>query len=175
MPDDQNPAHFDLYDEAFGVIAALEAAGVPYCLVGGLAVALHGYVRHTKDIDVLTLPEAADDAAAAICTCGFFESAEEWTFRDSGVTLRRFAKIFGRRALLTDLLFADGPAHRAAVAGAERRVEDAGPVRVIARDDLLRMKREAGRDRDLLDVKELSAVANGDAGADARTDAGAAP
>ena len=134
-----NDDSYDIYAEAFGVIGALEAAGVPYCLVGGLAVALHGAPRYTKDIDVLTLPEAADAAAEAIVSAGFFESASEWTFRTSGVTLRRFAKVFGRQILLTDLLFSGDDAHRARVANAVRHIEDAGPVRVISLDDLVRM------------------------------------
>jgi hypothetical protein len=33
-------------------IASLNANGVRYLVVGGYAVALHGYPRYTKDIDI---------------------------------------------------------------------------------------------------------------------------
>jgi hypothetical protein len=35
---------------------ALEREGVRYVLIGGFAVILHGYVRSTKDIDLLVDP-----------------------------------------------------------------------------------------------------------------------
>lgn len=35
------------------VFAALQATGVRYVVVGGVAVNLHGYQRFTKDIDLV--------------------------------------------------------------------------------------------------------------------------
>ena len=35
------------------ILAGLNEAGVPYVLVGGLSVGVHGYVRATKDADVI--------------------------------------------------------------------------------------------------------------------------
>lgn len=52
------------------IVAALEAAGVRYLIVGGLAVVAHGYVRFTADIDMVLDPEA-DNLRRAI---GVFES-----------------------------------------------------------------------------------------------------
>ena len=47
------------------VCGLLNAAGVKYVIVGGFAVALHGVVRATKDIDVLIEP-TLDNATRAI-------------------------------------------------------------------------------------------------------------
>jgi hypothetical protein len=46
-----------LFDPIF---AALEATGVRYVIVGGVAVNLHGYQRFTKDVDIVIelVPEA---------------------------------------------------------------------------------------------------------------------
>ncbi len=41
------------------VTRALDEAGVPYCIVGGLAVNLHGIPRTTFDVDVAVPREAA--------------------------------------------------------------------------------------------------------------------
>jgi len=53
------------------VCGLLNGAGVKYVVVGGFAVALHGVVRATKDIDVLIEPTVANarralDALAAL-------------------------------------------------------------------------------------------------------------
>jgi predicted nucleotidyltransferase len=47
------------------VCGLLNAAGVKYVVVGGFAVALHGVVRATKDIDLLIEP-TLDNAARAL-------------------------------------------------------------------------------------------------------------
>src|SRR3954447_17918738 len=45
-------------DEALKVLACLENEGVDYCLVGGAALALHGLVRATEDLDLFVRPTA---------------------------------------------------------------------------------------------------------------------
>jgi predicted nucleotidyltransferase len=47
------------------VCGLLNAAGVKYVVVGGFAVALHGVVRATKDIDILIEP-TLDNATRAL-------------------------------------------------------------------------------------------------------------
>lgn len=44
------------------VTRALDEAGVPYCIVGGLAVNLHGIPRTTFDVDGV-VPREADTVA----------------------------------------------------------------------------------------------------------------
>ena len=56
---------------------ALAAAGVPYAVVGGNAVATwvatrdEGAVRNTQDVDILLHPEDSDRAAEALTAAGF--------------------------------------------------------------------------------------------------------
>ena len=47
----------DLAAELAAIVAALDEAGIPYALCGGLAVAVHGHARATQYIDLLVLPE----------------------------------------------------------------------------------------------------------------------
>jgi hypothetical protein len=44
----------DLYDELRSLVAALDRQHVDYAICGGIALALHGYPRFTKDIDLLS-------------------------------------------------------------------------------------------------------------------------
>ena len=58
-------------------VQALENAKVPFCVVGGNAVAVwvgsvdEGAVRNTKDVDILLRREDMDRAAAAMAAIGF--------------------------------------------------------------------------------------------------------
>ena len=43
--------------DADGIFAALNRHGIDYVLIGSLALAAHGYVRATRDIDIVPAPE----------------------------------------------------------------------------------------------------------------------
>ena len=43
----------NLYEELKALATAFDAGGVDYALCGGLALAVHGHPRATKDIDIL--------------------------------------------------------------------------------------------------------------------------
>ena len=65
--DDESDRAFSRAPELEDLLAlcrALRAEGVRYLLIGGFAVILHGFVRTTKDIDILVDP--SDDNVAAI-------------------------------------------------------------------------------------------------------------
>ena len=47
----------NLFDELVAIVFALERAKIDYAVCGGMAVAIHGLARATKDIDLLILRE----------------------------------------------------------------------------------------------------------------------
>lgn len=143
----------DLYDELHRVVGALDAAGVPYGLVGGLALAVHGVPRATTDIDLLVLPADVDRALAAVRPLGFRFEAGPMRFPD-GMRIRRVSRIEGGETLTLDLLLVD---EQLETAWASRReiATERGTLRVIGRDALVAMKVRAGRARDLADVERL--------------------
>jgi len=55
-----------LKDELLKIVVRLDKAGIDYALCGGLAVAVHGHPRMTKDIDILIRPESLEAAKAAL-------------------------------------------------------------------------------------------------------------
>jgi hypothetical protein len=45
------------------LLAHLEAGGIRFCVIGGIALAAHGYARYTADVDLLTMDGRVLDAA----------------------------------------------------------------------------------------------------------------
>jgi hypothetical protein len=61
----------DLYEELRSIVGALTTAGVPYALVGGIAVSIYATPRATEDIDLLISGDDAERAVQALAQCGF--------------------------------------------------------------------------------------------------------
>jgi hypothetical protein len=40
-------------------VALLDGRGVPFCVIGGVALAVHGFARYTADVDLLAMDPAA--------------------------------------------------------------------------------------------------------------------
>jgi hypothetical protein len=64
-------------------VDVLEAAGVPYALMGGLASAAIGRSRHTHDVDLFVTPEDAGRALDVLAGAGFRteRTDPEWLFK----------------------------------------------------------------------------------------------
>jgi len=64
-------------------VDAIERAGVPYVVIGGLASSLLGRPRRTRDIDLLVRREDARRALAALADAGFEteETNPAWLFK----------------------------------------------------------------------------------------------
>ncbi len=150
------------------VARALNDAGVPYIVVGGLAVNAHGYGRLTEDLDLVIklVPEHVRAAFAALKSLGYEPrlpvTAEG--FSDPAVRARWIAEKGRHRETPVDVFAVepfdfDDEYRRALV----EEVAPGVPVRVVRLQALLRLKREAGRPQDLADVAELRLL-HGDAG-----------
>ena len=63
---------------------ALEAAGVRYLVAGGLAVGAHGYLRFTKDIDIVIqlIPDNIERTFAALASLGYEPIADPLRLTD---------------------------------------------------------------------------------------------
>jgi hypothetical protein len=143
-----------LLDALREVTQALAAERVPYALVGGLALAVHGVQRATADIDLLVLESDLDRVYAAVEPLGFRFRAHPLSFAD-GTELRRVTRVEGKQAVTLDLLLAVGPL-QPLWGQREERAADWGPLSVISRDGLIAMKTLAGRPQDLADLSKLA-------------------
>lgn len=151
------------------IFEALQRHEVEYLTIGGVAVNAHGHVRNTRDVDILVewSTENMQRLAAALAALD--------------------ARLFGVDADLLDidpldpkdLLSGGNFTLRTAAGGLDlfdpneipggRPYDEMRPrameaivegisIRAVGFDDLIRLKRESGRDRDLEDVATLLAA-----------------
>lgn len=147
------------------VTRALESAGVRYALVGGYAVALHGAVRGTVDVDVIlawnlrTLRQAEQALNALGLVSRLPVTADEvFRFRDEYVRNRNLLawNFYNPRDLTEQLDVVISTDLKGKKIRSIPTTE--GSVRVLARNDLIAMKRAAGRPQDLADVAALESL-----------------
>jgi hypothetical protein len=147
------------------ILETLVGFGVEFVIVGGVAVQAHGYLRATGDLDVIPRPTSLNLSRLAEALADMH--AEVWrASRPVNVAdpdlLKRAPLVplvtrFGRLDLLNIEQTAGAPASYDDLAGRALVVEIAGrDVTVAGVDDLIRMKRAAGREQDLLDIAALA-------------------
>jgi len=123
-------------------------------------VTVHGATRSTKDIDVLVEPADLHRAIEAVRPLGYAFAAlpmifDEGTERERHV--QRVSKIVAGEHLVLDFLMAEA-SFSGFLDGRTELTLPEGPLVVVSRDVLLRMKRLAGRPQDLADIEKLEAI-----------------
>jgi hypothetical protein len=132
----------------------LNENSVEYVIVGGYAVAFHGFVRATKDIDVLfhNTPANIKRLMAALVGFGIQESDMVMnTFSEQGRIIR-----MGSPPMMIELINAVGGVTfeeiwKNKVSGHYGNVS----VFFLSKNDLLKSKKAAGRPQDIRDLEEL--------------------
>lgn len=159
----------DLFAEVAALTGALDAAAIDYAICGGVALAVHGAPRATKDIDLLAREADLPQLREVVRSRGFTIEALPMTFSTSGISIYRFTKIEpDGRTLMLDVLLAEGALE--SVWQTRSRVTFAAtdtPERalwVVSRDGLITLKLTAGRPQDIVDVQRLQEVSRGQHG-----------
>jgi hypothetical protein len=152
----------DLIAELEAVIAALEASSIEYALCGGLAVAAHGHVRTTKDIDLLVRPEDVPQILVIAKSLGFDVPSRKMVFRaghDDEHHMQRVSKLDPETndLLSLDLLLV-GPVYESSWSSRTRIPWRATNLQIVSRAGLATMKRLAGRPQDLADIAALDRI-----------------
>ena len=144
------------------ISAALSEAGVTHALVGGHAVALHGAVRGTVDLDFV-LQWTHDSLVSAECVLQELglvsrvpvRAEEIYQFRDEYIREKNFiAWNFYNPQNLTeqvDIIIIYDLNYKDIVP-----VEiDKVVIPVLSKAELIKMKQQSGRPQDLLDIEAL--------------------
>lgn len=142
------------------VSAALDAAGIPYAVIGGNAVAAWvgrvdpGATRATKDVDLLVDRARVDDITRVMATLGF----ERLNMRD--LVLFIDPEEPSKRAGV-HLVWAGEkvrPSYACAAPSVDEAVRDPEGFRVLDLPALVRMKLTSFRDIDRVHVSDMLAV-----------------
>lgn len=144
----------DLFQELQSLLATLRREAVPHALCGGLALAVHGFVRATEDIDLLVEETALPDLRAVVEPLGFRFDPQPMSFQNGGVIIYRLLKTSGEDFVLLDLLLVT-PLTQPAW-DTRRDIEtEFGPVNVVSPAGLIHLKnlRRSGQDQD--DIRQL--------------------
>lgn len=152
------------------VFDALNRSGTRYVVVGGVATILHGYVRGTTDVDVVIDLDgpSARRAIQELEAIGYRPQVpvratdfadgptrETWA-RDRGMIV--FSLYSDANPVVVDLFVRSPMDFEGLWTRSEVRDLEGGSVRVASLDDLIRIKRDAARPQDLVDVTELEAI-----------------
>lgn len=154
------------------VLAALEEAGVRYLVVGGVAVVLHGHLRVTADLDLVV--QLGEDnlrrALRALTELGYRPRAPVSleSFADPEIRSRwieeKNLQVFSLwnedpGSFEVDLFVTEPFDFDQAHARAVRVPLESTRVTVVSREDLIRLKLQAGRPADRQDIEALEALA----------------
>ncbi len=150
-----------------GILEALVGEGVEFVVIGGVAVGFHGYVRATKDVDVVPSPdpENLERLAVVLRALGAeVEGAEEFEDVELPNPLDPAALALGGNWVLRTRLGRfdvmqwigdDALWERLAPAAVAAEIGDL-TVQVVGYEDLVTLKQQAGRPEDLADLQRLS-------------------
>jgi len=147
-----------LYDELRALVDALNDSNVEYAICGGVALAIHGFPRFTKDIDVLTPASSLEAIMGVAARLGFEHAALPMIFEAEtprAREVRRLTKLLPDAPLSLDLLIV-GPSQVQPWASREVYEWAGRRVTVVSREGLVEMKMLAGRPQDRADLARLS-------------------
>ena len=156
------------------IVQALNAAGVRYLVVGGLAVNAHGYLRFTKDVDLVVRLATADILGAFRALAGidyqpsvpitaaqFADPTlrESWR-RDKGMLVLKFWSDRHRETPIDVFVYEPfdfDVEYARAMTAADA---DDPPARFASIPALIAMKTAAARPVDLIDIEKLRQIAD---------------
>jgi predicted nucleotidyltransferase len=137
-----------------GFLKLPNAHHVEYLLIGGFAVAIHGYPRATAVMDVWVARNRANAERIVSCLREFgFDTPDlvPELFEDPERIIR-MGEAPLRIEILTDI---DGVTFDDCYARANEQIIDGSPVPVISLHDLKVNKRDSGRSKDRDDLENL--------------------
>lgn len=147
----------DLLQEYVNLVTALENAEIEYATCGGLAMAVHGFIRATKDIDILIQEKDVETAFSVARSIGYDVEGLPLNFGGGKFRLRRISKIDKESQELVTIDFLIVTDWMKDVWATKHEVEwKSGRAWVVSRDGLIKMKTLAGRDQDLVDIRNLT-------------------
>jgi predicted nucleotidyltransferase len=149
-----------------GILAELTSESVEFLVIGGVAVGFHGYIRATKDIDIVPAPDPSNLKRLARLLQKLdaeIEGAEEFADEELPDPLDPEALGLGGNWVLRTRLgrfdimqwIDEDPLWEKLAPSAIDADIDGLPIRIVSYEDLVTLKEIAGRPEDLIDLQRL--------------------
>ena len=144
----------EIYPDFKELLEFFNARKVEYLIVGGFAVAHHGLVRATKDIDLYVHPTRANAER-------ILAALHDFGFKPANLGLEDFVKPgqiiqLGYPPVRVDIITSiAGVSWEQAIAGLSQGDYGGAPVPFIGREELIASKKATGRLQDLADAERL--------------------
>ena len=130
---------------------------VNFLIVGGHAVAAHGYSRYTENLDIF-VDCSESNAHKILLAFEEFYGSSAYIKKEQLVKPNKVLFV-GNKPFRVDILTGiDGLAFQASFANSVKYIVGDHLVPVIALNDLITNKRASGRAKDLLDIEELKKI-----------------
>ncbi len=150
------------------LVATLARHGVDYVVIGGVATQVHGHRRTTMDLDLTPDPSPENLRRLGAALAELEAQPRDAVARGAEISVGDPERL-AIAAIVPPLLTRHGQIHilkepRGARSFDEMRERalvidlDGNEIAIVSLDDLIRMKRAAGRPRDLDDIAVLAEV-----------------
>lgn len=150
------------------IFRELNKAKVKYIVVGGVAVVLHGYVRTTMDLDILLLLEEknlkkmdevmkklnyGERLPVSIMFLKDHKLVKKWLKEKNMTAFAFFPPV--ENPITIDILAEESLRFNRAKKNSVKKKVDDITIPIVSIKDLIRMKKKAGRPKDLIDLEYL--------------------
>ena len=156
------------------IVGALNEANVQYLIVGGIAVNAHGYERLTDDVDVVIglEPKNIEAGLNVLSSIGYRiaipvsakdfadpSKREKWRMEKGMVILKLWSDVH-RRTPIDVFVYEPFDFKSEYVSASWLEVAAGVKAPIIRYETLVRMKKEAARPQDLVDLEALERIQN---------------
>lgn len=146
----------NLLNEFQLIIQALEEEKIDYAVCGGMAMAIHGFLRATVDIDIVLMQESIERTKLALHKYGYLIESAPMRFADGNIIIHRITKT---DASSEDFLVLNIPEVTDAMKEIwknRKRIEwNFGFISIIDKSGLIQMKKMRNSKVDQEDIERL--------------------
>ncbi len=150
----------DLTAVIHDLIDVFDGLGLPYAIMGGIAVRAHGIPRPTYDVDfTLAVPrERLGELFAVIASRGYTvpeQYLKGWVDTVGGMPLVKVRLYLDGRSIDADIFIVETPFQQGVIGRLVSAEVEGRSVKLVSAEDLILFKLVASRPRDLVDIQDI--------------------